>query len=376
MSSLNADEAAAYLGVSKETLYAYVSRGLVESEPSSGRARRYPLASLDELKIRRARRAEPTSGSVLTGVQPIESALMLRDDHGLYYRGVDAVELSRTSSLEEVAGLLWSGALADGPPLFPEHSDGRTTSRLADRLLGALVEAKSRPGISLSAPSGATLRAAAELVTVLFDACGARGGGTLAQRLARGWRTDDRLVSAALVLCAEHGLNASSFTARVVASTDAPLANALLAALLALEGRRHGGASRAVSQFLDEVERLGPKRACDRVISARGWVPGFWNGTVVYRGGDPRADELVRALDLPARDPARRLIEHIRSLGGFPSIELALAAFERRHGLPADGAFVLFALGRSVGWTAHALESAAAGSLIRPHARYVGPRPF
>jgi citrate synthase len=367
MTSLTAEEAASYLGVSKQTLYAYVSRGLVESEPAHGRARRYPLASLDELKARRERRTEVASG--------IESALMLRDEDRLYYRGLDAIELSRSSSLEAVAGLLWTGALEDGPPLFPRRSAGRAPARLADRLLEALVEAKRQPPISLAAPSGATLRAAAELVTELFEACGARGDGTLAERLARAWRTDAALVSAALVLCAEHGLNASSFTARVVASTDAPLANALLAAMMALEGRRHGGASRAVSQFLDEVDRLGPKRASDRVISARGWVPGFWNGTVVYRLGDPRADELMRVLELPARDPARRLVAHLESLGGFPTIELALAAFERRHRLPADAAFVLFALGRSVGWTAHALESAAAGTLIRPHARYVGPRP-
>lgn len=375
MTSLSADDAASYLGVSKQTLYAYVSRGLVDSEPSRGRAKRYPLSSLDELKARRERRSDPSTGTLLWGVQPIESALMLADDGRLYYLGLDAIELSRTRSLEEVAGLLWSGALEDGPPLFPPASTGRMQPPLAERLLAALVDAKARPPISLSAPSGATLRSAAELVSALFEACGARGAGTLAQRLARAWRTNERLVSAALVLCAEHGLNASSFTARVIASTDAPLANALLAALMALEGRRHGGASGEVSLFLDDVDRLGAKRACDRAIRARGWVPGFWNGTVVYRDGDPRADELVRVLDLPARDPARRLITHLRDLGGFPSIELALAAFERRRGLPHDAAFVLFALGRSVGWTAHAFESSAAGRLIRPHARYVGPRP-
>src|SRR5689334_19613691 len=100
MSSLSAHEAAAYLGVTKETLYAYVSRGLVSSERTAGRARRYPLSSLDELKARRARRDDPASGTLLWGVQPIESSLTLIEDDRLYYRGRDAVELSRTAGLE------------------------------------------------------------------------------------------------------------------------------------------------------------------------------------------------------------------------------------------------------------------------------------
>jgi citrate synthase len=375
MSSLSADDAAAYLGVTKETLYAYVSRGLVSSERTGGRARRYPVASLDELKARRAGRDDPAAGTLLWGIQPIESTLTLIEDDRLYYRGHDAVELSRTAALEDAAGLLWAGDLEAGRALFPETSAGRSRTRLASRLVAALVEARDEPAVSLSAPTEATLGAAGALVGRLFEACGARGDGPLARRLARGWRTDEMLVSPALVLCAEHGLNASSFTARVVASTDAPLVNALLAALAALEGRRHGGASRDVRQFLDEVDRIGARRAVDRVISARGWAPGFWGATSLYRGGDPRARELLRLLDLPARDAASRAIAYVGELGGTPTIELALAAFERRHRLPPDAAFVLFALGRSVGWIAHALESAATGRLIRPHARYVGPRP-
>jgi citrate synthase len=198
----------------------------------------------------------------------------------------------------------------------------------------------------------------------------------LAARLTRGWRAaraaDD--VRAALVLCADHELNASAFTARVVAATDAPLPNALLAALFALEGRRHGGASREVSAFLDEVERVGARRACERALTDRGRAPGF-SGHSLYPHGDPRAVELLRRLDLAAREPAAKAIAFMTKRGGEPTIELALAALAHRLRLGRDGAFALFALGRSAGWVAHALEAAASGRLIRPRARYVGPAP-
>src|SRR5205085_11958969 len=99
---------------------------------------------------------------------------------------------------------------------------------------------------------GATLRAAAHTISALFDALGARGRDTLAERLARGWRAPSAEdLQAALVLCADHELNASAFTARCVASTDAPLHHVLPAAPCALEGRRHGGVmTRDVAELL------------------------------------------------------------------------------------------------------------------------------
>jgi citrate synthase len=160
-----------------------------------------------------------------------------------------------------------------------------------------------------------------------------------------------------------------------VASTDAPLHNALLAALCALEGRRHGGAAVGeIDDLLDDVERLGARRACNRALARSGRLPGF-DGNRIYAAGDPRANELLRRVALPASDPAARAIAFARGVGDSPSLELALAALARRARLPSEGAFALFALGRSVGWIAHALEAAAPGTLIRPRARYVGPPP-
>ena len=376
MTLLTAEEAADYLGVSKRTLYAYVSRGLLISEPAARRERRYPLWSLDELKARRTERREPAAAALRWGTPVLESALTLIARGRLFYRGRDAVGLSQSASFEEVASLLWSGGTEGASDLFPSRSRGRAVRNMADRLVTCLVEERARHPLSLGEPTHALLRSGGATVAALFEAVGASGRGTLAERLARGWRTpaaDD--LRAALILCADHELNASAFAARVVAATDAPLPNALLAALCALEGRRHGGASREAADLLDEIERLGARRAFERTLAHRGSAPGFWGGHRLYPHGDPRAVELLRRLDLPARDPAAKAIAFMSDLGSAPTLELALAALARRASLPHDAAFTLFALGRSAGWIAHAFEAAAAGTLIRPRARYVGPPP-
>jgi citrate synthase len=378
---LTATEAAAYLGVTRTTLYAYVSRGLVASEPAPGssrRERRYPRRSLDDLKARR---------SPVNATMPVlESSISLIDGGRLWYRGLDACELSGTASYEEVACLLWTGSADGAGELFPRGTTRRRrrdARPLGDLLVACLVEERARHPVSLADADAATLQAAARTIGALFDAAGATGTGTLAERLARGWRTrrdsgvpletDD--LRAALVLCADHELNTSTFTARCVASTDAPIHNALLAALCALEGRRHGGAvGREVCDLLDDVERLGAEEACGRELARSGWVPGL-RANPLYPDGDPRAVELLRRLDLPPTDPAAQAIAFAESIGGGPSLELALAALVRRARLPNDTAFALFALGRSAGWVAHALEAAAQRMLIRPRARYIGREP-
>ncbi|HEX7083524.1 MAG TPA: citrate synthase family protein [Gaiellaceae bacterium] len=376
--SLTADEAAAYLGVSRATLYAYVSRGLVASEPGDDparRARRYPRASLDRLKAQRAERRDPASGALRWGAPVLESALTLIRDGRLFYRGRDACELSRTATLEEVAALLWTGDAAGAAELFPPAAERpEDAGPFADRLVARLVEERAASPLSLDGAGPAALRAAGRTVSGLFDALGATGGGDLAERLARGWRSQhvDEL-RAALVLCADHELNASAFTARCVASTDAPIGNALLAALCALEGRRHGGASRAAEDLLDDAERRGAEQACRRAVARTGWLPAF--GHPLYPDGDPRAREILDRLHLPESDYVARVVAFGRELGSFPSLDFALAALSHCAAWPADAPFAVFALGRSVGWVAHAFEAAETGALIRPRARYVGVAP-
>jgi citrate synthase len=373
-SYLSAAEAAEFLGVSRATLYAYVSRGQLESEPAgSGRARRYPRRSLQRLKADREQRREPAGGALAGGTPVLESALTLIEDGSLFYRGRDVGELSRTATVEEVAALLWTGSSEDAGGLFPTRSRRKASARgaIGDRLVAALVAERAVEPFTLASTGPATLKAAARTISALFDAAGATGAGRLAERLAQGWgtvRVGD--LEAALILCADHELNTSAFTARCVASTDAPVASVLLAALCALEGRRHGGTSREIERLLADTERLGAEAAVEQMLSVDGRLPGL-DGHGLYPDGDPRALELLGRLDLADDEPAAQLMRVAGRNGGRPTIELALAAFARHAQLPPDSAFALFALGRSIGWVAHAFEAATTGRLIRPRARYV-----
>jgi citrate synthase len=384
--ALSAEEAAALLGVSRRTLYAYVSRGLLASEPGPGptRARRYPRADVLALRDRheRARRRDLAAhGSLHWGLPVLDSALTLIEDGRLRYRGRDAIELSRAASVEEVAALLWTGEPERARELFadlPASRPGSGAGPLATRLGAHLLRAGDR-SLGTLAPAGApALRQAALTLGGLLAAAGARGAGPLAERLARGWGgAPAGDLGAALILCADHELNVSAFTARAVASADAKLEWALLAALCALRGRRHGGMVASVERLVADAEREGARAAAERALAERGGLPGF--GHPLYPDGDPRGAELLRravaAAPGRATAPVRELVGLAGDeLGAAPTLDLGLVALARALRLPPEGAFGLFALGRATGWIAHALE-AAAGPLIRPRSRYVGPPP-
>jgi citrate synthase len=385
---MTAEEAAAYLGVSRPTLYAYVSRGLLRSEPGPGpsRARRYPRAALAELRERRERgrdRGLAAHGALHWGLPVLDSAITLIDGGRLFYRGRDAIELSRAATFEEVAALLWTGAPEHAATLFEDEgaAPGPARGSLHARLAAHLAEAGERGLITAGSPSAARARGAARAVEELFGAAGARGRGTLAQRLARGWGTGAAAdLDAALILCADHELNISAFTARCVASADAALEHVLLAALCAMRGRRHGGMVERVEQLIGDAEREGLEPALRRALAEAGGLPGF--GHPLYPDGDPRGAELLRRAgvdgDAPASspDPDAALVgAAMERLGLRPTLDLGLAVLARRLGVPPGAAFTLFALGRSAGWAAHALETWEDRRLIRPRSRYTGPAP-
>lgn len=378
---LSADEAAALLGVNRRTLYAYVSRGLVASEPGPGpsRARRYPRASVEALlQSRAASPAERAAADAIHwGLPVMTSQLTLIEDGRLFYRGRDAVELSTSASLEEVARLFWSDDADPADEHFAPTTSRRRGSDRHGTLLMAmehrLAQAPSRSLASVSSPTAIRLQAAATLVGDLVAAAGGIGPGTLAERLARGWDSAEiRAMSAALVLCADHELNVSAFTARCIASADARLEHVLLGALCAFQGRRHGGMGIRVQVMLDDVDRYGLDRALDRVLAEQGAVPGF--GHPLYPDGDPRCPAILA--HVPDMSDAPALVAgRCAELGLMPNLDFALTTLARRLSLPPDAGPAIFALGRSVGWIAHAFETWDDGALIRLRARYVGRRP-
>lgn len=201
------------------------------------------------------------------------------------------------------------------------------------------------------------------------------------RQLAAAWELGEAgadILRRCLVLIADHELNASTFVARCVASTGATPYAVVSAALGALSGRRHGGASARAEILFLELGRGGDPLALMAARLARDEdLPGF--GQFLYPAGDPRAVAILAAVAQALPD-ARRLIETAaaagtRLTGRQPNIDFALAAAATGLGLPPSGALGLFVIGRTVGWIAHAIEQYESGTLIRPRARYTGPRP-
>ncbi len=388
---LSAKKAARRLGISRQTLYAYVSRGLLRShEAGDPRKRRYATEDIERLAAERHRGRRPREIARATldwGLPALESAITLIRDQRLYYRGVDAVELAQAATAEDAAALLWDlpvtaafpptppalpptiGALAEGSRHVPRE-EALVTLFSAVTSDDAAAAWQDDPG-RLAEGCGALVRALLSLMANTPP-----DAAPLHRQLAKAWRLDQEgaeLVRMALILCADHELNASTFTARCVASTGASLRAAVIGGLTALTGGRHGGMTLRVEHFWAGLADDDPVTALRRRLAAGEALPGF--GHRLYPDGDPRAKALLAhiASDFSA---ARALTDAAEQLTGRkPSLDFALVALRRHLGLPEGSAFGLFALGRSIGWIAHALEQRTQGQLIRPRAVYTGPEP-
>ncbi|UHC16832.1 citrate synthase family protein [Methylobacterium currus] len=375
---LTAAEAAARLGVSRQTLYAYVSRGLIEAHPTADpRVRAYAAEAVARLAAARHRGRRPREVARATldwGLPVMETAVTLIRDGRLFYRGIDAVMLAETAALEEVAALLWDlpQAAAFGPDM------PRTEPRGGD-LLGAFAAATEDDPTATWQQDPDRLAAGSGALVRLLGACltgGAPDAAPLHWQCAEAWGLDPAGADAlrrALVLCADHELNASGFTARCVASAGASLRAAVIGGLAALSGSRHGGMTARVETLWDSLDQADPAASLRGQLAGRARLPGF--GHPLYPAGDPRAAALLAPL--LAEDPRLRAFTATAEAltGARPALDFALVALRRRLRLRRGSAFGLFALGRSVGWIAQGLEQRQAGGLIRPRAVYVGPEP-
>lgn len=325
----------------------------------------------------------------------------------LIVRGADIEQLAGRIGYEAMAERLWDGLAPAGRPDF---GGARVAAwALVPDLLrvarGAPVIDGLKAGLALAGGGGGDAHVRACAGIAVFAAAlsrQARGLEPVAPEPGLGQAADYlrmlhavapaahavRALETYLVTIADHGMNASTFTARVIASTRAGTAPAVVGALAALEGPLHGGAPGPVLDMLDAIGtagRAGPW--IEQRLAAGERLMGF--GHRVYRRRDPRADIVKAALDrLPGRDPARAALA--------AAVEAAaLAALRRRHperpletnvefstalllealAIPRDLFTATFALGRALGWCAHAFEQVQGGRLIRPTARYVGPLP-
>lgn len=401
---LTAQEAARILGVSPTTLYAYVSRGLIRSEATEkdSRSRWYHRDDIQRLKDRKELRRNPTKAverALHWGDPVLESAITLISDGRLYYRGYDAIELAMTCTVEEVAALIWLGDLKTEVATLFDAASGRasfrclaTRRRVADlspfEMFQAILPVAAVEDITAYdfrplavAQTGARILGLLSLMAAGRD----EKGGDIAQTLQEGWVPEDpsavQLLRAALILCADHELHVSSFTARCVASAGSTPYAVVLAGLSALQGVKHGRHVDQVEAFLQEV---GAPSQAQTVIAQRlkrgERLPGF--GHQLYPDGDPRGKALLDLTrmtfpDAPAVMLGDAVITHAwRALGQHPTIDFGLAVLTSAFEQPPGAALALFALGRTIGWIGHAIEQYQLDQLIRPRARYTGPPPL
>jgi citrate synthase len=385
---LSSAEAARYLGVSRQTLYAYVSRGWVRSEAGdSPRSRWYNRLDLERLRQRKEVRSEPARKFITAlswGVPLLETELTLIDEGQLYYRGRNAIDLALSEPFFRAVQWFWNQDQA-----FPVFADGarfikpRPYSSPLREFQRCLLELSDQDvgGYDLSVPNA--LSTGRRILELFLQCLVGRSTVRLeyaAEQLQKVWapKSPDlaRLLNAALILCMDHELNASSFTARVVTSAESSLYEVVLAGLCALRGHRHGGMSLLCYQLLTELESSNTLRTT--LVNwqrEKGFIPGF--GHPLYPAGDIRAKVLLRMLrkTTAGQSQAKLVAQAAKVLRKLATIDLVLAALARAYDLPASSPFTIFALGRIAGWIGHAIEQHRQGGLIRPRARYTGRLP-
>jgi citrate synthase len=399
MSSMTVAEASRRLGVKPATLYAYVSRGLLRGHRGSdGRSTLFAADDIEQL----ARRGRPRRASSPPSLELIiETSITEITPGDVRYRNHSSAALAASATFEQVAELLWRGELAPHRAWPQAHFDLGVELVGLERLRAVLAVAASADPLRIDLDANAVARRAPAIVAALVDGLSAPSRvvvprwrrsdddemlvGTIAGRLwARlgGDRPRPGVIAAlnaALVLLADHELAASTRAARVAASTRADPYAVVGAALGAVSGPLHGGASRAARLMIEAAATVGPEAALADAMVTYGGYPGY--GQRLYPDGDPRAVALlpyVRAIEgrQAAVDVVDAIAEVARArVGVHPNIDFALAGLSHVSGLPVEAGEVLFSVARSAGWIAHAMEEYGEARLrFRPRAVYVGPR--
>ncbi|MFD8021070.1 citrate synthase [Streptomyces lavendulae] len=394
---LTTQEAARLLGVKPATVYAYVSRGQLSSRRDPvGRGSSFDAREVEALARRSRREAAGPPGEL-----SVRTSLTLIEADRYYFRGVDAVELASRYAYEEVAEWLWTGSLPHGarfaaPPealaaarravvALPEHSG--PLDRLRVTVTAAAVADPLRFDLSEEAVLGSARSLVPTLVGALPEAAPARAGdGRLAWELWSRLTAVDPdpaaldVLDLALGLLVDHDLAASTLAVRVAASARAHPYAVVSAGLGALEGPLHGAAGRLAHRMLAEVlERGGAAPVVADHLRAGRRVPGL--GHRLYRGEDPRARALFGRLEeLPQAGPALGAAREVAAVmarhGLHPNVDLALAVLTVSCAMPAEAGETVFAVARTAGWIAHALEEYQERPLrMRPSGHYDGPRP-
>ncbi len=360
---LSTEEAARRLGVKVPTLYAYVSRGMLESHRDP--ARRGSLFDLSDIeglaaRSRGGRQTATRLATITTGVTQLDQHL------GPVYRGRPATELADGWSFEDVAEFLWQsdgGGHWTAPGLGP-----CSLTHTLDRMRWALVLCGATEPLRSDLRPAAVARAARRCAAALTEAVGPPPPGEdpgasiaarLTARLTGSAAAVPAAVNAALVLLADHELATSTMAVRVAASVRSDPYDAFAAGLATLAGPLHGGASQQAYELLVVAERDGVTRALNDVLRETGRLPGF--GHTVYKSGDPRFAALMALAEPLLNEQRRALVRELMAVAAAHDVplancDLALAALSWGTGMPPDTGRTIFAVARVAGWAAHYME--------------------
>jgi len=378
---VDAVEAAARLGVKRQTLYAYVSRGILHRQVAlDGRTSLFDPAELEA--VRQGKR-DRTEGELRT---VIATAVTRVSDDGLLIRGHDLIALvSEQMGFTAIADLLW---LTPEDEPWPDPEPALTTSITGIDGLRTLLAASSASDPLRHDLSPHSVRAAGRrMITAMAYGMPAMAKGrdrsiatALWRRLTRrrGSPKERATLDVALALLCDHGLAASTFAARIAASVRADPYSVVGSGLGVIGGPLHGAASASVHELFAESSRMGDAaQAVGDSLRLHGRVPGF--GHTLYTHQDPRYSALMSlVVDAWADDSRLQHVYRVRDVVGarrddFPNVDLALGAFTWLAGMAPNAGETIFAIGRTAGWLAHAVEEYGEAPLrFRPRARYLG----
>jgi len=382
-------EALRLLGIKPASLYSYVSRGVIRRVQDKGSgASLYSRADIERQIARKGARKghRATAGASLQWGDPVlESSISFIEADGPYYRGVSFRTLADSPfpAFERSAELLWSGLLPSEEVRWQatqnERAAGASPHERAQRKLLCLLTEADGPTLDIS------LVLARKVITSIASDGRSSEGLSIAELFAKHWgiRGPERMIDAALVACAEHELNSSTFVARNIASTGAHLVQCLLGAVAAHSGPKHGGASLQLEKLLHEVQSpSSARKLLAAAVASEKPLPGF--GHPLYPKGDPRAIFLFELTERYAQKSLSssrvgKLCKVAEEEYGLkPNIDAGLVALAECIGAPEGTASELFLVGRFAGWIAHVLDQRLKRVLLRPRAHYTdsGPAPL
>ncbi|MDB6100983.1 MAG: xis [Gammaproteobacteria bacterium] len=394
---ITAKEAAAALGVSIPTLYAYVSRGLIRSQGVAGsRNRRYWKVDIERLQGRRVLHEhshdQPGSSEETKGLVD-ETKITLLTQRGLYYRGRNVAELAETETFESVAALLWEAdpkavfgkSLPSAPPSLAKLRRGLAELTVFEQAMALfpLIERANPRSYDLSKPgfarTGADLSRWYAAILVGSTPSAAPVHEFIAESLGAPQGFAD-IIRRLLIVCADHEFDPTTYAVRATANAGVTPYYAVVTGIIASRGQRlQSGRIEAAARLLEEIVAVPDPR--DMIVARfRNGEPLVGFGSPVHDKMDPRAAIVMDALkkkfgdDIELKRLQRAADTAAEISGALMEFILPAIFVGRKLGLKGQE-LAVGSLGRTAGWIAHAMEQYHGHVLIRPRARYTGPLP-